>query len=121
MVMVDQRGNSIHPGGQCNKMPLDTWTQVAVRIGDWVAGKVINTISIAYDQGPKTGGYRGFVDDLAITDLITTDKFGTGLEGGQPALGWTNTVSATKPGGGLLNVDGVCCSLTGPEIGIASA
>ena len=112
---VDQNGHSVHPGGQCNTMVLDTWQQVVVRLGDWTAGKTINTISVAYDQGPNTGGYRGFVDDVAITDLITTDKFNTGLEAGQTALTWTNTVSSTKPGGSLQNVEGVCCSLTGPE------
>ena len=113
---VDQRGNRMHPANQCNKMPLDTWTQVVVRLGDWAAGKTINTLSIAYDQGPNTGGYRGFIDDISLTDLVRGDRFSTGLESGQPGLNWTNTVSATAPGGGLLNVGGVCCSLTGPEL-----
>ena len=117
---VDQRGNSVHPGSQCNKVPLDEWSQVVVRLGDYALNKVINTISIGYDQGPNTGGYRGFIDDISITDIVRTDKFSSGVETGQPALSWTSAVSTTAPGGGLLNVGGVCCGLTGPEMFIGT-
>jgi Trypsin len=113
---LDQRGNRAHPANQCNKMPLDQWSQVVVRLGDHSLNKVINTVSIGYDQGPNTGGYRGFVDDISISDIVRTDKFSSGLESGQPGLTWRNTVSTTAPGGGLLNVGGVCCGLTGPEM-----
>jgi hypothetical protein len=116
--LVDQRGNRPHPAHQCNKLPLDTWTQVVVPIGQAAEDKQIATISVGYDQPANTGGYRGYVDDIAITDVIAPTQFGTGLETGQPAPTWTDTVSTGAPRGGLKNVSGLCCSLTGPEAGV---
>jgi hypothetical protein len=69
------------------------------------------------DQPLGTGGYRGYIDDLTISDVIATPKFATSLETGDPQLTWTSTVdTGDKPRGGLLNVGGVCCNLTGPEL-----
>lgn len=42
--------------------------------------------------------------------------FSSGFESSDPAPTWTNTVDTT--GGGLSNVTGICCGLTGPELGI---
>jgi hypothetical protein len=114
--VTDQRGNRVHPAQQCGKLPLDTWTQVIAPIGQVAEGKSIATLSIGYDQPANIGGYRGWVDDIAITDVIAPAKFSTGLDAGQTGPTWTNTVSTTAPGGNLLNVGGVCCSLTGPEL-----
>jgi hypothetical protein len=116
--VADQRGNRAHPAHQCNKLPLDTWTRVVVPIGRVAEGKQIGTITVGYDQPANTGGYRGYVDDLAITDVVAPPVFSTGLETGQPAPGWTDTVSTGAPAGGLRNVSGICCSLTGPETGV---
>ncbi|MEU4624869.1 hypothetical protein AB0G04_33470 [Actinoplanes sp. NPDC023801] len=44
------------------------------------------------------------------------DLFASGLESFQAGNDWTSTVSIEAPGGGLRNVGGVCCSLTGPEL-----
>ncbi len=116
--LKDQRGNQAHPAKQCGKLTLDTWNEVKVPIGDYAAGKKIALINVGYDQPANTGGYRGFIDDLAITDTVSPPKFSSGLETGQPALTWTNTATTVKPSGGLKNVLGVCCSLTGPETGL---
>lgn len=108
----DQRGNRAHPAGQCGKLTLDAWNEVIVPIGSVAAGKRIATLTVGYDQPANTGGYRGFIDDIMVSD----DKFATGAESGQPGLTWTNSVSTEAPGGGLFNVGGVCCGLTGPEL-----
>jgi hypothetical protein len=112
----DQRGNAAHPSEQCGKLTLDTWNQVVVPIGTVADGRQIATVTVGYDQPAKTGGYRGFVDDIAIADVIAPDKFATGVEAGQAGPTWTNTVSTGTARGGLLNVQGVCCALTGPEM-----
>ncbi|BEL09859.1 hypothetical protein Q0Z83_080500 [Actinoplanes sichuanensis] len=116
---LDQRGNSIHPGGQCGKLTLDTWNQVIVPIGTLRAGRQIDTLSIGYDQAVNTGGYRGYVDDIRITDVLESPQFASGLETGETAPTWTNTVSAKLPGagGGLAEVGGLCCAVTIPELG----
>jgi hypothetical protein len=50
----------------------------------------------------------------------SSDLFASGVESYQPANAWTNTVSAQAPGGGIRNVGGVCCSLTGPELALGA-
>jgi hypothetical protein len=67
---VDQWGVRVHPGHQGNggHLAVNAWTQVRSTIGAAVAGKTIDRILFAYDQYPNTGQYRGFVDDLVITD-----------------------------------------------------
>lgn len=109
---VDTRGMSAHPAQHCGKLTLDAWNQVVVPLGTKAASKRIARLAIAYDQPANTGGYRGYVDDIAISD----DAFGTSLETGQTSLGWNHAVSVGGPRGGLSNVGGVCCSLTGPEL-----
>jgi hypothetical protein len=113
----DQRGNLAHPSDQCNKLPLDTWTEIRVPIGTVAAGKRIATLSVGYDQTVNTGGYRGFVDDITVSD----DGFATGFEAGQYAPNWNNAVSDELPGGGLANVGGVCCDLAGPELFVSGS
>lgn len=59
----------------------------------------------------------------AIADCwqVASGTFATSLESGQPQPTWTDAVdSAGYPAGGLSNVGGICCGLTGPEIGIRS-
>jgi hypothetical protein len=63
----DQRGNILHPASQCGKLPLDTWTQIVVPIGSVANGKRIVKVDVGYDQAPNTGAYRGFLDDIRIT------------------------------------------------------
>lgn len=118
--VLDQRGNRVHPFHQCGKLPLDTWTQIVVPVGTVAAGKRIASVSVGYDQAANLGGYRGYIDDVAITDVLRHSRFETGLEPEQPALNWENTVSATIPGGGLKNAAGICCGLTGPEAKLGS-
>jgi hypothetical protein len=119
---TDQHGNRVHPGQQCGKLTMDAWNQVVVPLGAVAAGQTIVKIDIGYDQPANTGGYRGYVDDLRISDVVSTPKFGSGVEPGDPALTWTSTVdTGGAPHGGLANVGGVCCGLTGPELKLGPA
>ena len=44
--------------------------------------------------------------------------FSTGFESGDAQPSWTNTVDGGgQPAGGISNVTGICCNLTGPEAG----
>ena len=114
---TDQRGNRAHPAKQCGKLTMDAWNQVVVPLGAVAAGQTIVKVDVGYDQPANTGGYRGYLDDLKISDVVSTPKFKSGAEAGDPALTWTSTVdTGGAPHGGLLNVGGVCCGLTGPEL-----
>jgi hypothetical protein len=114
---TDQHGNKAHPAQQCGKLTMDAWNEVVVPLGAVAGGQQIARVDVGYDQALNTGGYRGYVDDLKITDVIAAAKFGSGVETGDPQLTWTSTVdTGSAPHGGLLNVGGVCCSLTGPEL-----
>ena len=91
-------------------------------LGSVAAGKKIVKVDVGYDQGPGIGGYRGFLDDLKISDLDSAPKFRTSAEAGETALTWTNSVdSGGYPHGGLVNVGGLCCDLTGPELKAGAA
>lgn len=65
---TDLKGNRIHPAFQCGKLTMDAWNEVVVPIGAIANGKQIRQIDIGYDQAAKTGGYRGFIDDIRITE-----------------------------------------------------
>ena len=118
----DQRGNRAHPAQQCGKLTMDAWNEVVVPLGAVAAGQKVVKVDVGYDQPANTGGYRGYIDDLKIADVIATPKFATSLETGDPQLTWTSTVdTGGAPHGGLLNVGGVCCSLTGPELKLGPA
>ena len=58
------------------------------------------------------------IDTELGQSLQTTpsSSFSTGFESGQPQPTWTDTVDTS--GGGLNDVTGLCCSLTGPEAGV---
>ena len=110
--VTDQHSVSAHPSAHCGKLTLDTWNEIVLPIGTKSAGKRIARLMVGYDQPANTGGYRGYIDKLSISD----DAFNTGLEYGQYGPTWTNTVADGSPAGGLANVGGVCCDLTGPEL-----
>jgi hypothetical protein len=45
-----------------------TWNEVVVPVGTSGVGKQIETVTIGYDQPLNTGGYRGFIDDVRISE-----------------------------------------------------
>jgi len=54
----------------------------------------------------------------ATSTPATTALFATGFESGDSQPTWANTVDTTGGGGGILNVGGICCGLSGPEAGV---
>ncbi|MBR7835163.1 carbohydrate-binding protein [Actinospica durhamensis] len=92
---------------------------------------------------PSTGGWQNWTTVTATFTLpagiqtLTLDEdnggwninsmsfassgYSTGFETGQPQPTWTDTVDTSDThGGGLSNVGGLCCGLTGPEAGVRS-
>ncbi|WP_394837976.1 glycoside hydrolase family 71/99-like protein [Pendulispora rubella] len=63
---TDLNGVSMHPGAP--RGTVNAWTQTRSRIGQWLAGKTIDRVLIAYDYGPLTGDFRGYVDDITIAN-----------------------------------------------------
>lgn len=66
---VDYNGFSMHPNaGHGGNIPLNAWTDIKCNVGQWLAGKTIVKIQVAYDQPPNTGQFRGYIDDILITN-----------------------------------------------------
>ncbi|MFC3738232.1 trypsin-like serine protease [Paractinoplanes deccanensis] len=115
--LSDQDGRGVHPGNHCNTMALDTWHEIRVELGSKFAGKVLRTVMVGYEQAANVGGFRGWIDDYKITDVVATDKFTTGLQSGQPQPTWTNTLAGgVAPRGGTVNVLPVRDGISGPEL-----
>lgn len=66
----DQHGNPLHPAAQGGQLNVNAWNEVRTSFGSvpGMAGKTIDRILVAYDQAGSTGLYRGFIDDIAITE-----------------------------------------------------
>lgn len=65
--VTDDQGNALTPRGQCGHLTLDSWNHVSADIGAAASGKSIARIDIGYDQPGSSGGYRGYIDDLALS------------------------------------------------------
>jgi hypothetical protein len=65
---VDQHGNQVHPAHQCGHLNLDQWNQVISNIGAVANGKTISKLDEGYDQPANTGGYRGYIDDISLSN-----------------------------------------------------
>jgi len=79
--LTDQHGVGINPTNQGVILLLDTWNYVSVDLTT-LAGKIVNRINLGYDQPGSSGGYRGYVDDIAFT---TSVPGATNLALNQPA------------------------------------
>jgi hypothetical protein len=68
---VDYNSISIHPNaGHGGSIAINSWSQIKCNIGQWLNGKTIDRIWIAYDRSAGTGQFRGFIDDVIITDGV---------------------------------------------------
>lgn len=65
---IDQSGNGMHPGNQ--RGVINEWTEVRSHIGQWVAGKTIDRIVIAYDYGPEVRPFSALIDDVRIQNNL---------------------------------------------------
>ena len=66
--VVDENGVRLHPAYQCGHLTLNTWNHVTAVLGSKLAGKTISRLNLGYDQPANTGGYRGYLDDISITN-----------------------------------------------------
>ena len=65
---VDYTGCTMHPhGGHCG-ISLNAWSLIECNVGQWLAGKTVDKIWIAYDRPNSTGQFRGYIDDIKITN-----------------------------------------------------
>jgi hypothetical protein len=65
---TDQRGNRVHPAQQCGKLTLDAWNYVTVPLGAVANGLELTQVDVGYDQPAGIGGFRGYLDDIRISD-----------------------------------------------------
>ena len=64
--LTDQYGVRVHPAYQGAQLLLDTWNYVTVDLTP-LTGRTVSRIDLGYDHAGSTGGYRGYVDDIAFT------------------------------------------------------
>jgi predicted GH43/DUF377 family glycosyl hydrolase len=108
-----QSGGAGTPAAQCGKLELDAWNQVRVDVGRLAAGRKVVRVDLDYDQPGGTGGYRGYVDDIALSDAPTHEATITSVAPAQAAPGQSVTITGTgfgaRQGKGhlLLSDDGV--------------
>ena len=65
---VDQFGNGMHPGNP--RGTVDEWTAIKSEIGEWLTGKTIDRILIAYDYGPEERPFSALIDDVIIQNEL---------------------------------------------------
>ena len=80
--LLDQHGVRLTPTNQAAILALDTWNYVAVDMTP-LAGKTVSRVDLGYSQPGGTGGYRGYVDDVAFT--VPASWFTNDLALNQPA------------------------------------
>ena len=66
---VDQNGDSVNPqAGRGGNIPLNAWSETKSNVGAQLAGKIIDRIWVTYDRPGSTGQFRGYIDDVAISN-----------------------------------------------------
>lgn len=103
-------GTPLTPASQCGKLQLDHWNQVSVDIGKAAAGKKVVRVDVGYDQPGGSGGYRGYVDDIALTGNALPTATISGVSPATAAPGQQVTITgkgfgATSHGRSLLLSD----------------
>ncbi len=63
---VDFNNVSMHPA--TGRGTVGAWTLTRCNIGQWLNGKTISQILVAYDHAPGTGTFTGYVDDISIME-----------------------------------------------------
>lgn len=100
-----------------------TWNTV-VNVSGSTASRTYNTITpqtaryvklnVTTPTGNGNNAARIYEFEVYAAGSQGGNTFSTSLESGQPQPTWVSTVDSS--GGGLSNVGGICCSLTGPEL-----
>jgi hypothetical protein len=63
---VDFNGVGMHPA--TGRGTVGAWTQTRCNIGQWLNGKTISQILVAYDHPAASGTFTGYVDDISIME-----------------------------------------------------
>lgn len=63
---VNQAGVRMHPAQR--KGTVGKWERTVCNVGQWLEGKTIDRILIAYDHGAETGPFVAWFDDIEISD-----------------------------------------------------
>jgi len=129
--MTDQHGVPVKPTGQAGILVLDTWNYVTVDLTS-LAGKTVNRIDFGYNQPNGSGGYRGYVDDIAFTTpsgwftnnlALNKTAVADSQQAGDPAGNGNDGNTGTRWSANDANTNhwwqvdlGGPCSLTGDEI-----
>ena len=116
----DQFGSSVAPASQGN-LVLDSWNLVVVDIGS-IASVPFENLSVGWQQSGTLGGYRGYVDDITIDyqPPPASTAFSTSWESFQTQPTWNDTPDNAPNVGGVLNVGGLCCGATGPQVHVTN-
>ena len=66
---VDQFGVRAHPQlqGEGGHLVLNQWNLIRVNLGA-LAGRTVTRVDVGFDRPTGTGPFRGYVDDIAVTD-----------------------------------------------------
>ncbi|MFJ2954677.1 hypothetical protein [Streptomyces sp. NPDC087270] len=89
------RGSPLTPASQCGKLTLGRWNQVSVDIGKAAAGRKIVRVDLGYDQPAGSGGYRGYVDDIALSNTPSHPATISRVTPAQAAPGQRVTLTGT--------------------------
>jgi hypothetical protein len=66
---TDNNGKSMHANaGHGGTIALNAWTQIKCNVGQWLGGKTIDRILVDYDRPANSGDFRGYLDDMLITN-----------------------------------------------------
>jgi Secretion system C-terminal sorting domain len=63
---VDMNGVSMHPA--TGRGTVGSWTETKCNIGQWLNGKTIAQILVAYDHPATSGSFTGYIDDISIVE-----------------------------------------------------
>jgi hypothetical protein len=110
---VDQYGIRAHPQfqGEGGHLQVNHWNLVRVSLAG-MAGRTVNRIDVGFDRPTGTGGFRGYLDDLVISDEGGAYP-GTNLALGAPTTGSAVCATAESPAratDGVLTGNSKWCS-----------
>lgn len=117
---VDQFGVRAHPQlqGEGGRLVVNQWNLVRVGLGA-LAGRTVTRVDVGFDRPTGTGPFRGYVDDIAITDEGGAYP-GANLTRGATVTGSAACVAAEAPAratdGGTTGNSKWCSGVAGASL-----
>jgi hypothetical protein len=71
---TDTNGNPMKPAAGRGK--VEEWTEIICPVGNWLSGKTIDKILIAYEGVSSSGNFSANIDDISIMDKKTDSSTG---------------------------------------------